>query len=252
MLQALIMDKHQKSQTDIVYDGGIFVELAIVFMLVGLGFSLAAPIGPVNMEMLRQSLSRSKGWIFGITTGLGAMSADLFIALAATYLGVEILADLIGILWVKLLLFLSNAFLLFYIAWGAWNAEMTEGIAKPRPENEETLDPIQAEASAPTQYAKGFVLVVTSPWSYLWWVSFGGFLLGLGLDMEEFGSRMSVVLVFLIGIFTWVSLFCGSLGFSRRFASESVLRFITRTSAVVIVGFALLILYDACETVFAS
>ena len=66
----------------------------VLFLMI-LGFSLAAPLGPVNMEMIKQVLRSKFGYILGIFTGLGALTGDFLVASFVLFLSIEFLKDFV-------------------------------------------------------------------------------------------------------------------------------------------------------------
>ncbi len=213
------------------------VSFFVALQLSVLGFSLAAPLGPVNMEIIKQAFQKSKGFILGLMTGIGAMSADFVIAMTVLFIGSEVLASLIANDWIRFSLFLLNAGILSFIGISAFRSSPTalEGM-------EGTLE---KGSSVVRQYALGFFLVSTSPWSYLWWMSFGPVVLSLDIPLATFGDRAIAALLFLSGIFAWVFLFSLLLATSNRFASERFIRLVTKGSALLILLFAIRVLIDA-------
>ena len=215
------------------------MDLTDILLLMSLGFSLAAPLGPINLELLKQTLSRSKGWVFGLMTGFGAMTGDLIIAMTAMYLGEQKLKEAIEISAVKYALLVVNVLILCYISWGAWNAKIADDFLT---DSEEKV--IISDASLTSQYSKGFLLVMTSPWSYFWWVSFGSYLLGRGIDLSSFTDKLTATIFFLSGILFWLLLFCFLLAFSRKMANTKTLTIITKSSALAIVMITILMIID--------
>ncbi|MHA1912688.1 MAG: LysE family translocator [Candidatus Kariarchaeaceae archaeon] len=214
------------------------MNLTDILLLMSLGFSLAAPLGPINLELLKQTLSRSKGWIFGLMTGFGAMTGDFIIAMTAMYLGEEKLSEAIEISAVKYSLLVVNVLILFYISWGAWNAKIVDDFMA------DTEGKEIGNSSISTQYSKGFLMVMSSPWSYFWWVSFGSYLLGRGIDLSSFTDKLTATFFFLIGILFWLLFFCVLLAFSRKMANAKTLEIITKSSAIVIVMITIIMVID--------
>ena len=240
------------------------MDASFFLLLFGLGFSLAAPIGPVNMEMLKQTLSRNKGWVLGMMTGLGAMTGDFIIAFSALTLGEKTIAQLATNISARLFLYTLNIGLLTFIAWGAWGTQIEEkDIIQADPDNPDENEPRAAQTREKEegidrnrasyswtrglviQYGKGFGILATSPWSYLWWATFGSYLLTSGIALETPLQRLIATLLFLSGIFAWVVLFCGSLGISRKLASVKLLQIITRMSALILFAFAAKFAWEA-------
>jgi threonine/homoserine/homoserine lactone efflux protein len=227
------------------------MNLTDILLLMSLGFSLAAPLGPINLELLKQTLSRKRGWVFGLMTGFGAMTGDLIISMTAMSIGEEKLTEAIEFSAVKYFLLIINVIILCYISWGAWNAEIIDDFIynfdekdeKERNEkNEEKA--IVAKSSLTTQYSKGFLLVMSSPWSYFWWISFGSYLLGRGLDLSSFTDKLTATTFFLSGILFWLLFFCFLLAISRNIANTKTLKIITKSSALVIVMISILMVID--------
>lgn len=214
------------------------VALIVAVQLSVLGFSLAAPLGPVNMEIIKQAFQKSRGFLLGLMTGVGAMSADFVLAMTVLFIGSEVLANLIANDLIRFLLFLLNAAILSFIGISALRSSPTsietmEGLSSPE------------QGSILRQYALGFFLVSTSPWSYLWWMSFGPVVLNLDIPLATFADRAVAALLFLSGIFAWVFLFSLLLATSNRYASDRVIRLVTKGSALLILFFAGRVLIDA-------
>jgi threonine/homoserine/homoserine lactone efflux protein len=57
-----------------------------------LGFSLAAPVGPIGLLCIRRTLTQ--GWLMGFISGLGAATADMLYAAAAGF-GLTFITDFI-------------------------------------------------------------------------------------------------------------------------------------------------------------
>ena len=211
-------------------------DIATVVLIMFMGFTLAAPMGPVNAEMIKRTLSSTSGWKFGAITGIGAMSGDFIIAMTVLFVGGVLLSALLDILIVKLLLFLTNAFILGFIGVSALRSKLVD---------DHLLDEEKKSHGLPKQFMYGLLIVMTSPWSYLWWISFGPVILESGIPLLTTFDRLQVTVIFLTGIFAWVVLFNLALKVSHSFASPKVLNWITKGSAILILLFAIKILGDA-------
>ncbi len=211
-------------------------DTSTVVLIMFMGFTLAAPMGPVNAEMIKRTLSSKFGWKLGAITGIGAMTGDFIIAMTVLFVGGVLLSTLLEISIIKLLLFLANAFILGFIGISALRSKVDEDNLELNNTNKHGL---------PKQFMYGLLIVMTSPWSYLWWVSFGPVILESGIPLLTMLDRLQVTVIFLTGIFTWVVLFNLALKVSHSFASPKVLNLITKGSAVLILLFAVKILGDA-------
>ena len=90
-----------------------------LLFLASLGFSLALPLGPVNMEMIKQGIVKRKGWILGMITGIGAMTGDFIVSMSVLFVGSEVLTSLLENKMLSAALFFGNAGLLGYIGFNA-------------------------------------------------------------------------------------------------------------------------------------
>lgn len=217
-----------------------------LLFLASLGFSLALPLGPVNMKMIKQGIAKRKGWIFGMITGIGAMTGDFIVSMSVLFVGSEVLSSVLEDKIIASGLFFGNAALLGYIGLSALKTKTDSNQFL-----DEDIDKGQITfKQIGKQYGLGFVIVVTSPWSYLWWASFGPVILGSDIPIETFSDRFFVTLMFLLGIFVWVLLINISLLISQEVASDRMLNNITKVSAGVILLFALRIFIDGMWILF--
>lgn len=216
------------------------IGLSHVIFFATLGFSLAAPLGPVNMEMIKVGTGRKYGWLYGLITGLGASSGDFLIATIVLFIGTEFFSGLLSIKLFFVLLLLVNAGVLGYIGYGAIRSKT------------ELATESGSSASFFRQFVFGFVLVITSPWSYLWWVSFGPTIISTELPLSTFWERGIVTVMFIVGIWLWLLLLSSFLLISERLTSERILRGITVSSASLILLFAVSIALDAVWVLFTG
>ena len=131
-----------------------------------IGFSIAAPVGPIGLLCIRRSMNEGR-WI-GFISGLGAASADAIYGTVAA-LGLTAITELLVAqrLWLGLV---GGAFLVYL------------GIATMR------TAPSTGEATAPAPttrgaaYASTFALTLTNPMTIL---SFAGIFAGIGLTAGD-------------------------------------------------------------------
>lgn len=244
---------------------------AVASVLAGaaFGLALAAPPGPMNAIIAEESVLR--GWLSGVTAGLGAMSADgIFFVL--TVLGVvSIVASaptlhgvMVGV----------GGLLMLYFAYGTVkNASETVSAHPPttashasedQKTKSENTDPGEGDGGdgriAGTGFQKAFVLAMTNPYQILFWLTVGVGMLRPGtLDVLSYtpyvGASLSGLLVvstgspaLIVGFFTgigiWVVAFPAALvSLGTRFERFSTA--IATASAVVLAGFGVVFLVDA-------
>ena len=169
------------------------------------------------------------------------MTGDFIIALSAVTLGGEVLESIFGNLWIRFLLFAVNFIILSYLGISTLLTNSNESF-NPRNSTSEGTEIVDQESSSSLvkKYVTGFSLVITSPWTYLWWSSFGTLLLFIDFDFPQ----MFIVLMFLSGIFLWTFAFSAVLSIVRKFPNPKFITLITKGTATILFIFALIILGD--------
>lgn len=195
----------------------------ITFLLEGLviGFSIAAPVGPIGMLCIRRTLA--EGRLSGIASGLGAATADAFYGCVAV-LGLTFISDILidQQVWFRLIggLFLCYLGIKTFLAKPAKRAALTKG---------------NGLVSA---YASTYFLTLTNPMTIL---SFTAIIAGLGLASTggNFMPAGAVVLGVFIGSSLWWLILSSSVGLFRERIDYQGLRWINRISGAIIAGFGL-------------
>lgn len=214
-----------------------------------LGFTLAAPLGPINAEVIKHALDKSVSeklaWGSAIFTGIGAMTGDFVVAFSALTVGGEILINVFSNPVIRFLLFSVNIIILGFLGVSAL-------ISKPIP-LEDHLNP-QNESLHPSyfrlakQYITGFSIVVTSPWSYLWWVSMGTLILFSDFNAPDPLFRLGIVIMFLSGVLLWQLFFTTLLAIIGRLPNPSLFVWVQRGTAIILFGFAALMVNEAIQS----
>ena len=184
-------------------------------VLMGLGVSV--PIGPVNVLIMSYAL---RSYTKALCLGLGAMSADmLYLALSA--FGISQLAK-IPIVFACISVF-GAAFLL-YIALGIYR----EAKRSVRLQSAEL-------GSHVAVFGKGFLLNIFNPYVIMFWLS-----VSVSIGREHFG----LALVGLVcGILSWITLFALAVYKSRAKISDRAARAFAYISALILMFFALKLIY---------
>ena len=214
------------------------------------GLALAAPPGPMNAVIAEESVLR--GWLAGVTAGLGAMLADacfFVLALVGIVTVVQNAPTLRGAM------ILGGGALMLYFAVGAATSAR------------EALT-VESEAAATEEgvgrgFRKAFVLALTNPYQIAFWLTVGVGLLEPGtVDVLEktpyVGAELAGLVVvrtgsplLLTGLFAGIV--CWIVGFptALRAAGKRVDRLtplVAGGSAVVLTGFGLLFVADGLGT----
>lgn len=201
----------------------------VTFLLRGLviGFSIAAPVGPIGVLCMRRTLA--EGRAFGFVSGLGAASADLIYGGIAGFGLTFVSTFLVGHqLWLRLL---GGAFLCYL--------GVKTLLAKPAEE--------AAVAKGKTligAYVSAFFLTLTNPMTIL---SFAAVFAGLGLagGSEDYWSATILVAGVFLGSSLWWLTLSTVVGLVRNKIGLRALLWVNRVSGAVIVGFGLFALASA-------
>jgi len=199
------------------------------YILKGLliGFSIAAPVGPIGVLCIRRSLASGQ-WA-GLLSGLGAATADAFYGMLSAGGLTVISGFLIGHqIWLRLV----GGIFLGYLG-------VKTFLTRPAPLVENEVEP--KAFSRLKDYTSTLLLTLTNPMTILSFAAiFGG--LGLGSTPGGFtpaGIRPAASLVggVFLGSAAWWTLLSGGMSLLRRKVSGSLLVWVNRISGLVIAGF---------------
>jgi threonine/homoserine/homoserine lactone efflux protein len=197
------------------------VDIGFLFKGLVIGFSIAAPVGPIGVLCIRRTLA--EGRLTGLVSGLGAATADAFYGCVAGF-GLTFISGFLVAqqFWLRLI---GGAFLCYL------------GI--------KTLLSKPAEQAAVMKgrgltgaYASTFFLTLTNPMTIL---SFAAIFAGLGLagtDGNYASAGILVLGVFLGSALWWLVLSGGVGAFRQRFNLQG-LQWVNRISGAIIIGFGL-------------
>lgn len=193
-----------------------------VLLGVALGLSLAVPPGPIMALAADRAVHR--GYWPGVSVCLGAIGGDALLALLMAFGVVQLLA---AVPVFAALLTLGGAGLMAFFAWGAWRT------ARRPPELGAHVERSGLIGRVPG-WAAGFVLAVTSPFNFGWWIGTGTSL------FRDYGPTIFVG--FFAALFGWVFLFIALLVWTHR-RVKGLVRVVSYASAVLLALFALLLLW---------
>jgi len=198
----------------------------IRFLLRGLimGFSIAAPVGPIGVLCIRRTLA--EGRASGLVSGLGAATADAIYGCIAGF----------GLMFISSI-FISQQVWLRFMG-GAFLCYLGLKTFLARPAEQAALAKGNGLVGA---YASTFFLTLTNPMTIL---SFAAIFAGLGVASAS-GNYVSagvLVLGVFVGSALWWLILSGGVGLFRAKFSPHGLRWVNRISGVIITGFGLLAL----------
>jgi len=189
-----------------------------------LGFSIAAPVGPIGVLCIRRSLQN--GFKSGLASGLGAASADAVYGTIAAA-GLTLAADFLvkQQTWLSLI---GGVFLLYL------------GVQTFRSHPSEMEGEAQASNSLFSDYLSTFLLTLSNPITIFSFIAlFGGMSAGTGFAFSVF---ILVAGVFSGSALWWLAL-SGGVSILRGQFTKEVMRWVNRIAGVVILVFAALMLW---------
>lgn len=184
-----------------------------------LGFSIAAPVGPIGVLCIRKTLEF--GRLSGLFSGLGAACADAIYAIIAAF-GLTMIANLLlkGQLWFHAI---GGVFLL-YLGWKTFTSE-------PK-----SIAGNSSHTTLINDFLSTFVLTLTNPMTIF---SFIAVFAGIGLSSIQgnfFQASLLVLGVFLGSALWWLTLSEGITLFRTKI-SKKVMKWINRIAGLIILGF---------------
>jgi len=196
----------------------------ISFFLKGLviGFSIAAPVGPIGVLCIRSTLA--DGRAAGLASGLGAATADAVYGCVAGF----------GLTFVSNTLISQQRW--FRLIGGAFLCYLGLKTLLARPAEEAVTADSNGLIGA---YASTFFLTLTNPMTI---ISFAAIFAGLGGASGNYVSAAVLVLgVFIGSALWWLTLSTGVSTFRTKVTPDG-LRWVNRISGLVIAAFGLLAL----------
>ena len=192
--------------------------MAISFLLKGIviGFSIAAPVGPIGVLCIRRTLSN--GWASGLISGLGAVTADAIYGSIAGF-GLTLISNFLVSQesWLRLV----GGVFLCYLGTKTFLSKASEltGAAK--------------KIGLLGDYASTFLLTLTNPLTIISFAAvFAG--LGLGTSPGHYLSAGFLVSGVFLGSVLWWFLLSGGIGLFRVNFSLAGLQWVNRFSGVMI------------------
>ena len=185
----------------------VFLSVNILISYIILGFTLAAPIGPVNSARLDKGIKNGfwHAWI----VGAGSMMADgIFMLLV--YLG---LVQFLGIPIVQIFLWLFGGFVLIY-----------SGFESIKNANTITLSYSRNKEPLYKCFLTGFMLSITSPLSILFWLGIYGSVLAKTAQTNGTESLLIYSSMIFLGLTFW-DIFVAVLttGFRKLLSAKSLI-----------------------------
>ena len=204
----------------------------ITFLLRGLiiGFSIAAPVGPIGILCIRRTLA--EGRLSGFISGLGAATADAIYGCIAGF-GLTFVSDILVGQQTWLCLF--GGLFLLYLGAKTFLARPSESPA------------LTERSGLIAAYGSILALTLTNPLTIL---SFAAVFASLGIAETNgnYISASALVLGVFVGSGLWWLLLSTVAGALRSRLSTHALRWVNRISGIIITGFGLVALLNLIPT----
>jgi threonine/homoserine/homoserine lactone efflux protein len=186
-----------------------------------IGFSIAAPVGPIGVLCIRRTLAQGRA--VGFVSGLGAASADAIYGSIAGFSLTLISGFLVTQqTWIRLV----GGLFLCYLGVRAFLAEPAQQI------------PPQQARRLLSAYASTFLLTLSNPMTIL---AFAAVFAGLGI--AETGGDYASAALLVLGVFCGSTLWWLALssltGLLRERLDAHALLWVNRISGIVVTGFGL-------------
>ena len=204
----------------------------VLIQQIVLGISLAAPVGPINIEIVKRGIE--KGFWHAWSVGLGGMTADILFMLLI-YCG---LASFFMYPPVQLFMYCIGFFLLFHLGF----TSIKQGLLKLG------MEYIKEEIGGIRQsYVTGFVIALSNPLNLVFWFGVYGSTLSSLLTKVSKQEAMLYSLCIILGIILWNLNIAFSIHFGRTLLKPRMLGWITAGAGVVLVGYSIHFAYKAVQ-----
>ncbi|VBB05346.1 lysine-type exporter protein (lyse/ygga) [Lucifera butyrica] len=196
------------------------MDSVLWFKGLAIGFSIAAPVGPIGILCIRRTLTA--GMTAGFLSGAGAATADAIYGSMAAY-GLSVLSA--WLMTYQRTLQLIGGLFLCYLGWRCCRQEPAQHMAG------------NAGGNWAAAYLSTLLLTLTNPMTIL---SFTAILSGLGLAAANAGKQAPLLVfgVFSGSLLWWLCL-SGGVSLFRTALKPTCLRGINRISGLIILAFGI-------------
>lgn len=198
------------------------MDMALLGRSLLIGFSIAAPVGPIGVLCIRRTLAQGQ-WV-GLLSGLGAATADAIYGSFAAC-GLTLLSAI-----------LEDQAVLFRLLGGLFLVYL--GIKTVLSKPAEQAASVQSRKGLLGAYLSTVLLTLTNPATI---ASFAAIFAGLGLASTggDLGSGVVLVAGVFAGSALWWLLLSGGVGLLRSRINLRGLKWINRISGIVLIAFGL-------------
>ena len=201
------------------------MDLLLILKGIVIGFSIAAPVGPIGILCIRRTLSHGK--VIGFVSGLGAATADAMYGLIAG-LGLTIITNLL--LNYASFIQIIGAVFLTYLGIKIFTA--TPGVDSAKADGTTVF----------TAYFSTLFLTITNPMTIM---SFLGIFSGLGiLHSISYLNTFILVLGVFIGSAIWWLILSSFANLFKKKMGDNSLSIINKLSGAILIAFAFIVIME--------
>ncbi|MFC0270851.1 LysE family translocator [Metabacillus herbersteinensis] len=199
------------------------MEFVLTFIhYIVLGLSLAAPIGPMNVEVIKRGLS--EGFYSSWLVGLGGLTGDVIVLLSIFFGLSEVMANP----FIKIAMYIVGIIMLCYLGITSVKSAFSRDFI---------LYDDQIKTKSKNAYLAGFVIALANPIGLIFW--FGVFGTSLQVLTSSHSMIFSILCSFaiIIGLFLWNLNLVFTVHFSKKIMNEKVMRGMTFFAGVCLMSF---------------
>ncbi|CAM4099847.1 amino acid transporter [Bacillus manliponensis] len=204
----------------------------VIIQQIVLGVSLAAPVGPINIEMIKRGVQ--KGFWHAWIVGIGGMSADILFMLLI-YFG---LSSMFMYTYVQAVMYCFGFFLLFYLGF----QNVKQGISKEDMEYKK-----EEIGGLHHSYMMGFLIAISNPLNLVFWFGVYGSTLSSLLTKVSQTEALLYSFCIVVGIILWNLNIAFSVHFGRTLFRPRALSYITAGAGVILVAYSIHFAYKALQ-----
>jgi threonine/homoserine/homoserine lactone efflux protein len=185
-----------------------------------LGLSVAAPIGPTNIELIRRGL---KGGFWVCIFFAAGVETALIAYLIAIFAGLSFLTE---VEWVNVILSVFGVVVLFYLGY----VSLKDFVGR------HNLD-LDSKTQGDRHFVSGILLTITNPAVLLFWSG----IIGANIATKAFTLKNSILISggILIGVAIWLVFLSALLHGGRKYVTPRVFGYISAIAGLVLIAFGL-------------
>jgi threonine/homoserine/homoserine lactone efflux protein len=201
------------------------MDFSLLARAIGLGFTIAAAVGPISLLTIRRTLAH--GQVYGLASGLGVALADATYAAIAAFGLAAVTSVLVG---GRVVLGVVGGLVLIWLGYRTF-------VARPSAAASDAARPGLA-----TALASIYGLTMTNPMTIL---SFAAVFAALGLSGGTFLEAATLTFGVLVGSALWWVVLTTVVGRLRERVTPRALTWVNRISGALILSFGVLAIVGA-------